>query len=600
MITSISPTRSTSLPAGVMPFYRYQPAEQVKLTDRAWPDKVIQQAPRWLSTDLRDGNQALVRPMTPARKLKMFELLTRMGYKEIEVGFPAASQDEFDFVRLLIKQDRIPADVRISVLTQARPELIDRTVASLAGAHSATLHLYNATAPLFRRVVFGIDSAACVQLALRGTRHLMRAAESSLSATDLSFEYSPEAFTDTELDFAVEICTNVLELWQPATGRDMILNFPSTVERSTPNIFADQIEWLHRHLPQRERFCLSIHPHNDRGTAVAATELALMAGAERVEGCLFGNGERAGNVCLVTLGLNLFSQGVDPRIDFSDLDGIRHIVESCTELPVHHRHPYAGEFVYTAFSGAHQDAISKGFEALRHAADTTGASVRQQCWDMPYLPIDPKDIGRDYEAVIRLNSQSGKGGVAYIMSTQHGVDLPRGLEIEFARVVQVCADSRRGEITSTDVWSIFDREYLLGQPSATLLGQCTGWPAGLAESAIDSSVDAIRRAVAVRGDAAVAVGRELAELGVDISILDSHTGIVHKTGQYVVYVRCLADSPVWGVGLGDDVIAASMKAVLSAVRRSAKERKIQNGRKSATASASPTRDASAVRQAIYG
>jgi 2-isopropylmalate synthase len=559
MAMSTTPTRSTSLREKPMPFHRYATAAPARLAGRTWPDRTIDRAPRWLSTDLRDGNQALAEPMSPARKLKMFELLSRIGYKEIEVGLPAASQDDFSFVRMLIEEDRIPPDVRISVLTPARPELIDRTIESLAGAPSATLHLYNATAPVFRRVVFGIDRQECKQIAIRGTQHFMRAAESKLSSCDLGFQYSPEAFTDTELDFAVEVCSEVMEIWQPGPGRDMILNFPATVERSTPNVFADQIERLHRMLPHRERFCLSVHPHNDRGTGVAAAELALMAGAGRIEGCLFGHGERAGNVCLVTLGLNLFSRGVDPRVDFSDLDEIRRVVESCTGLPVHQRHPYAGDLVYTAFSGAHQDAVSKGFEAQRRAA-AAGTPVGRQRWDVPYLPIDPKDVGRSYEAVIRLNSQSGKGGAAYLLKAGHGLDLPRGLRIDFARAVQAHADATRGEVTTEEVRRIFDREYLLGQPAAEMLSRCAGQGAG-------ARLGAIVRSIRGRRDEVAAAGRELAKMGVDVTVLDGYSGRVDGTGQHVAYARCLAGSPVWGVGICDDAATSSLKAVLSAASR---------------------------------
>ncbi|MDX6433876.1 MAG: 2-isopropylmalate synthase, partial [Streptosporangiaceae bacterium] len=432
-------------PSG-MPFERYRPHPMVHLPDRTWPGNTITQAPRWLSTDLRDGNQALIDPMSPARKLKMFELLVRMGYKEIEVGFPAASQTDFDFVRQLIQEDRVPEDVRISVLTQAREELIERTVQSLAGAPQATVHLYNATAPLFRRVVFGIDQDECKALAVRGTEHVMKFAEEYLGGTDFGYEYSPEIFIDTELQFAAEVCEAVMDVWQPGPGREIVLNLPSTIERSTPNVYADQIEWMSRTLTRREHVALSVHPHNDRGTAVASAELAVMAGADRVEGCLFGNGERTGNVCLVTLGMNLFSQGVDPRIDFSDIDEIRRTVEYCNQIPVHERHPYAGDLVYTSFSGSHQDAIKKGFDALDRDATAAGVPIGEHEWAVPYLPIDPRDVGRSYEAVIRVNSQSGKGGTAYVLKNDYRLDLPRRMQIEFARAVQEVADSDGGEI----------------------------------------------------------------------------------------------------------------------------------------------------------
>jgi 2-isopropylmalate synthase len=403
MTQSVSPVRPHT---SGMPTYRYSPFRSVDLPDRRWPGRVITEAPRWLSTDLRDGNQALVDPMSPDRKRTMFDLLVKMGYKEIEVGFPSASQTDFDFVRSLIEGDRIPDDVRISVLTQAREDLIERTVQSLAGAPRSTIHLYNATAPEFRRVVFRIGRDECKALAVEGTAHVVKYAE-KYGLEDFGYEYSPEIFMDTELDFALEVSEAVMDVWQPGPGREIILNFPCTVERSTPNVYADQIEWMSRNLSRREHVCLSVHTHNDRGTAVADAELAVLAGADRIEGCLFGNGERTGNVCLVTLGLNLFTQGIDPMIDFSDIDEVRRTVEYCNQLPVHPRHPYAGELVYTAFSGSHQDAIKKGFDALALEASEAGVPVSDYPWKVPYLPVDPHDVGRNYEAVIRVNSQSG-------------------------------------------------------------------------------------------------------------------------------------------------------------------------------------------------
>ena len=443
-----------------MPCQRYTPFRPVHLPDRTWPGQSITRAPRWLSTDLRDGNQALIDPMSPARKRTMFDLLVRMGYKEIEVGFPSASQTDFDFVRSLIEDGRIPDDVQISVLTQARDELIERTVQSLAGAPRATVHMYNATAPVFRRVVFGNDRAETKALAVEGTRSVIKYAEQYLGDCDFGYEYSPEIFMDTELDFALDVCDAVMDVWQPGPGREIILNLPCTVERSTPNVYADQIEWMSRNLSRREHVCLSVHTHNDRGTAVADAELAVLAGADRIEGCLFGNGERTGNVCLVTLGLNLFSQGIDPMIDFSDIDEIRRTVEYCNQLPVHPRHPYAGDLVYTAFSGSHQDAIKKGFEALERDAAAAGTPVRDFRWEVPYLPVDPQDVGRSYEAVIRVNSQSGKGGVAYIMKAEHQLDLPRRLQIDFSRVVQAHTDEEGGEVTPAQMWQAFSDEYL--------------------------------------------------------------------------------------------------------------------------------------------
>ena len=439
----MNPHENVQQPSG-MPFARYRPFPPIDLPDRTWPDATITRAPRWLSTDLRDGNQALIDPMSPARKLTMFDLLVRMGYKEIEIGFPAASQTDFDFVRQLVEGGRVPDDVRVSVLTQAREDLIERTVQSLVGLPQATVHLYNATAPLFRRVVFGVDKDECRSIAVRGTEMVLKYAEELLGDCDFGYEYSPEVFTATELDFALDVCEAVSDVWQPEPDREIVLNLPATVEVATPNVYADQIEWFGRNLTRRAHSAISLHPHNDRGAAVAATELALMAGADRVEGCLFGHGERTGNVCLVTLGMNLFSQGIDPQIDFSDIDEVRRTVEYCTQLPVHPRHPYAGDLVYTAFSGSHQDAIKKGLEDLERRAAEAGVPVAEMTWEAPYLPIDPHDVGRSYEAVIRVNSQSGKGGVAYIMKSDHKLDLPRRLQIEFSRVVQEHTDAQGG------------------------------------------------------------------------------------------------------------------------------------------------------------
>ena len=430
-----------------MPIHRYRAFPPIDIPDRTWPTRTVTEAPRWLSTDLRDGNQALIDPMSPARKMKMFELLVRMGYKEIEVGFPSASETDFNFVRQLIEGDQVPEDVTISVLTQAREDLIERTVQSLVGVHHANIHLYNALAPLFRRVVFHASKDEIKDIAVRGTELVMKHSENILDKTVIGYEYSPEIFTGTELPFSVEVCEAVSDVWQPDDGREIILNLPATVEMATPNVYADQIEWFSRQLTRREFTTISLHPHNDRGTAVAATELAMMAGADRVEGCLFGHGERTGNVCLVTLGMNLFSQGIDPQIDFSDIDEIRRTVEYCTQLPVHPRHPYAGDLVYTAFSGSHQDAIKKGLEDLDRVAAEQGKDVRDVDWEAPYLPIDPKDVGRSYEAVIRVNSQSGKGGVAYILKAEHKLDLPRRAQIEFSRVVQQHTDDEGGEMT---------------------------------------------------------------------------------------------------------------------------------------------------------
>ena len=449
-------------PSG-MPYGRYVPFTPIDLADRGWPVRTIEKAPLWCSVDLRDGNQALIDPMTPPRKRRMFELLVRMGYKEIEVGFPSASQTDFDFVRQIITEDLIPDDVTIQVLTQAREPLIERTFESIAGAPRAIVHLYNSTSTLQRRVVFGLDKNGITAIAADAARLCLKLA-GAMGETEVRFEYSPESYTGTELDYALEVCAAVIDVWQPTPDWPAIVNLPATVEMATPNVYADSIEWMSRHLPRRDSVVLSLHPHNDRGTAVAAAEFGVMAGADRVEGTLFGNGERTGNVDLVTLGMNLFSQGVDPMIDFSDIDEIRRTVEYCNQLPVHERHPYGGDLVYTAFSGSHQDAIKKGLEALERDAAAAGVPVDSQQWGVPYLPIDPKDVGRSYEAVIRVNSQSGKGGVAYLMKTEHALDLPRRLQIEFSQVVQRVTDSAGGEVGPEQLWSIFSAEYLAPGP----------------------------------------------------------------------------------------------------------------------------------------
>ncbi|HEX4814647.1 MAG TPA: 2-isopropylmalate synthase [Nonomuraea sp.] len=524
-------------------------------TRRAWPDATITAPPRWLSTDLRDGNQALVRPMDPERKHVLFDLLVDLGYKEIEIGFPAASQDDHDFVRLLIEQDRIPDGVCVSVLTQARDELIERTVRSLRGAPRATLHLYNSTSPVIRRLVFGMSRDECKDLAVHGTRVVMKYADKTLDGCDLRFQYSPEHFNETEPDFALEVCEAVMDVWQPGPGRPITLNFPTTVERTTPNVFADQIEWMHRNLSRREHVCLSVHPHNDRGTGVAAAELALLAGAQRVEGCLFGNGERAGNVCLVTLGLNLATRGIDPGIDFSDLDRIRRTVERCTGLPVAPRHPYGGDLVYTAFSGAHQDAIKKGLDAMDRTAGRTGSEPSEQPWAVPYLPIDPKDVGRTSEAVIRVNSQSGKGGAAYVLSSRYGLNLPRDLQIEFAQVVQALADAERGEIAPARLKKLFEAEYAVRPaPPPDAAGT-------VATLHLDGPAD----------PPAVAAARAaLTRHGVTIRLVN-HADAARRGPAdrgAVVYAQCaIGGETVWGAGIERDLVAAALAAVGSAVER---------------------------------
>jgi 2-isopropylmalate synthase len=564
----VSPVRQQ--PSG-MPCHRYTPFKPVELPDRTWPAKSITKAPRWLSTDLRDGNQALIDPMSPARKHKMFELLVRMGYKEIEVGFPASGQTDFDFIRELIEEDRIPDDVRISVLTQAREDLIERSVQSLVGAHMATVHLYNATAPIFRKVVFRIDREECKALGVEGTRHVMKYAEQYLDGTDFGYEYSPEIFMDTELDFALDVCEGVMDVWQPGPGREIILNLPCTVERSTPNVYADQIEWMSRNLSRREHVCLRDHPHTARGTAAADAELAVLAGADRIEGCLFGNGERTGNVCLVTLGLNLFSQGIDPMISFSDIDEIRRTVEYCNQLPVHPRHPYAGDLVYTAFSGSHQDGIKKGFEALEAEAKNAGVPFAEYPWAVPYLPIDPHDVGRTYEAVIRVNSQSGKGGVAYVMKAEHQLDLPRRLQIEFSRVIQGHTDAEGGEVTPRRMWEIFSGEYLSAGSLALLDHQTSSVVETKHALAAEISIDGRAQQVEGVGNGPISAFCDaLASVGVHARVLDysEHALTAGTDAQAAAYVECeIGGGVFWGVGVDTNTVTASMRAVLSAVNR---------------------------------
>ncbi len=561
-----------------MPFGRYTPFPPIDLPDRTWPNQVITQAPRWLSTDLRDGNQALIDPMSPSRKMMMFDLLVKMGYKEIEVGFPAASETDFSFVRQLIESDKIPDDVTISVLTQAREDLIERSVQSLVGVRRANIHLYNALAPLFRRVVFRASKDEVKDIARRGTEIVMKNVESYLDATVIGYEYSPEIFTGTELPFSVEVCEVVSDVWQPEDGREIILNLPATVEMATPNVYADQIEWFSRQLTRRENTVISLHPHNDRGTAVAATELALMAGADRVEGCLFGHGERTGNVCLVTLALNLFSQGIDPQVDISDIDEVRRTVEYCTQLPVHPRHPYAGDLVHTAFSGSHQDAIKKGLEDLETRAAEQGIPVGEMPWEAPYLPIDPKDIGRSYEAVIRVNSQSGKGGVAYLLKAEHKLDLPRRAQIEFSRVIQERTDAEGGEMTSDAIWDVFRTEYLEREAPLKLNSVHTSSAAG-EKDALDVNVyvDGEIRSLHGEGNgpiAAFVTAINGLEHNFDVRVLDYAEHALSSGGDAVAaaYVECLVrDSVYWGVGIDANIVTASLKAVLSAVNRASAE-----------------------------
>ncbi|MEU7582597.1 2-isopropylmalate synthase [Streptomyces sp. NPDC041068] len=564
-----------------MPVHKYGQYEQVDIPDRTWPNKRITVAPRWLSTDLRDGNQALIDPMSPARKRAMFDLLVRMGYKEIEVGFPSSGQTDFEFVRSIIEdEDAIPEDVTISVLTQAREELIERTVESLKGARRATVHLYNATAPVWRDVVFRGSRDAVKQIAVDGTRLVMEYADKLLGPeTTFGYQYSPEIFTDTELDFALEVCEGVMDVWQPDAEREIILNLPATVERSTPSTHADRFEWMSRNLSRREFVCLSIHPHNDRGTAVAAAELAVMAGGDRVEGCLFGQGERTGNVDLVTLGMNLFSQGVDPQIDFSDIDEVRRVYEYCSQMEVHPRHPYAGDLVYTAFSGSHQDAIKKGFDAMETRAAGQGKTVDDIEWAVPYLPIDPKDVGRSYEAVIRVNSQSGKGGIAYVLQNDHKLDLPRRMQIEFSKIIQAKTDAEGGEVTPAAIWSVFQDEYLPNPENPwgriqVKNGQTTTDTDGVDTLTVEATLDGVDTVLTGSGNGPISAFFDaLQGIGIDVRLLDyqEHTMSEGASAQAASYIECaIGDKVLWGIGIDANTTRASLKAAVSAVNRAAR------------------------------
>ena len=571
-----------------MPTVKYRAfldTNPVDLPDRQWPSKRITHAPRWLSTDLRDGNQALIEPMDPARKRKMFDLLVRLGYKEIEIGFPSASQTDFDFVRSLLEDDALPEDVTISVLTQSRPELIERTVESIIGFPRATVHLYNATAPVFREVVFHADREQTVELARSGTREVIAQAERRLGdETIFGFEYSPEIFIDTERDFALEVCEAVMDIWQPQEGREIILNLPSTVERATPNVFADQIEYMSRNLSRREHIALSVHPHNDRGTGVASAELALLAGADRIEGCLLGQGERTGNVDLLTLGLNLFSQGIDPGIDFSDIDEIRRTVEHCTQMEASPRAPYVGDLVYTSFSGSHQDAIKKGFAARKIKVDAAGGDENAVVWELPYLPIDPHDVGRSYEAVVRVNSQSGKGGVAYLMSRAHNLELPRRLQVEFSRIVQRHTDTYGGEINADALWKIFADEYL---PTSAAPGLQPWGRFELRKSQVGTVDDehvelhaeltdnGVLTAIDANGTGPIdAFVSALHQFDLDVRVLDysEHAMSQGRDAKAASYVEAAVDGKiVWGVGIDSSITRASYKAVISAVNRALRD-----------------------------
>ncbi|WP_026530718.1 2-isopropylmalate synthase [Haematomicrobium sanguinis] len=565
-----------------MPFQKYVPFQEqirVDLPDRTWPDKVMTKAPRWCAVDLRDGNQALIDPMNAERKLRMFDLLVAMGYKEIEVGFPSASQTDFDFVRMLIEQDRIPEDVHIQVLTQSREHLIERTYQSIEGARQAIVHLYNSTSTLQRKVVFRQDMDGILDIALTGAR-LCRKFEENMGDTKITYEYSPESFTGTELEFAARICNDVAEVFEVSEDRNVIVNLPATVEMATPNVYADSIEWMSRNLENRDNIILSLHPHNDRGTGVAAAELGYLAGADRIEGCLFGNGERTGNVDLVTLGLNLYTQGIDPQIDFSDIDNIRRTVEYCNQLSVPERSPYGGDLVFTAFSGSHQDAIKKGFEAMEAEATEKGVSTQDLTWAVPYLPIDPKDLGRSYEAVIRVNSQSGKGGVAYLLKQDHNLDLPRRAQIEFSSVIQRHTDTAGGEINPDQLWSIFEDEYLPVRESADhhkwghyeLVSVNSDSAAdGSFKLTVSIVVDGVEQRRTATGTGPVeALTTILAEDGVDVRVLDFHEHALSAGGnaRAAAYVEAVVNSEVlWGVGIDSNTALASLKAVISAVNR---------------------------------
>ena len=567
-----------------MPIHRYAPFIPVDLTDRTWPTKQITTAPKWCSVDLRDGNQALIDPMDPHRKLTMFNLLVQMGYKEIEVGVPSASQMDFDFVRKIIDEGLIPDDVTIQVLTQARESLIRRTYDAIKGSKSAVVHLYNSTSTLQRRVVFGLDKEGIKKIATEGAELCLRLTD-TVPGTLVSFEYSPESYTGTELEYALEVCDAVNDIWRPTPEWKTIMNLPATVEMATPNVYADSIEWMHRNLKYRNSIVLSLHPHNDRGTGVAAAELGYLAGADRIEGTLFGNGERTGNVCLVTLGLNMFSQGVDPHIDFSDIEEVRRTVEYCNQLRVPERHPYGGDLVFTAFSGSHQDAIKKGFDHLERDAKAAGIDIKDQAWAVPYLPIDPLDIGRSYEAVIRVNSQSGKGGVAYLMKTEHQLDLPRRLQIEFSQVVQAKTDADGGEVSPDQLWEIFEDEYLpskikpWGQFKLKSLSQSGEMDADTRLEIELSDSNEIQK-LSGTGNGPIAAFLNILNAyipALDVRVLDYYEHALSAGGdaKAAAYLECeVAGKTFWGVGIDPSTTTASLKAVVSAVNRGLRSRVI--------------------------
>jgi len=542
------------------PAAKYRPFPPVRLTGRAWPDQVITKPPIWQSTDLRDGNQSLIEPMSPERKLQFFEMLVKIGLKEIEVAFPSASQADFDFVRKLIEEDRIPDGVTIGVLTQSREDLIHRTIESLHGAKRAIVHLYNAICPSFRRIVFGMSREEVREIAVSGTR-MVKQLTKERPETEWIFEYSPETFSMAELDFSKNVCDAVSEIWQPTPQRKMIINLPSTVECTTPNVYADQIEWMHRKLARRDSIILSVHPHNDRGTAVASAELAVMAGADRVEGCLFGNGERTGNVDLVTLAMNLYTQGVHPGLDFSDIDAVRKCVEECNQIPVHPRHPYVGDLVFTAFSGSHQDAIKKGFAQQRAGAT----------WEVPYLPIDPADLGRNYDAVIRVNSQSGKGGMAYLLEHEYGLKLPRRLQIEFSRVVQRMTDNTGKEVSAKEMHAAFRREYLDLQEPYRYCHHRLNEDSSAGSIRLEAELLHLEKPLAVTGSGNGPIDAFVRALGLDIIVMDcqEHAIGVGADACAACYVELrVANGPtLFGVGIDGNAVTASLKAVLSAVNR---------------------------------
>lgn len=571
--------KNTQTPS-TMPVHKYRPYHEslgIDLTDRSWPSKRIEKAPLWCAVDLRDGNQALIDPMSPERKRIMFDLLVKMGYKQIEVGFPSASQTDYDFVRSLIEENAIPDDVTIQVLTQSREPLIERTYESIRGAKQAIVHLYNSTSILQRDVVFNEDREGIKEIALSGAR-LCRAMEKNIPDTKVYYEYSPESFTGTELEYAVEVCNAVLEVFEPTPDRKVIINLPATVEMSSPNIYADSIEWMGRHLAHRENVILSLHPHNDRGTAVAAAELGYMAGADRIEGCLFGNGERTGNVDLVALGINLFTQGIDPQIDFSNLDEVRRTAEYCNQIKVHERSPWAGDLVYTAFSGSHQDAIKKGFERMAADAEKQGVHVDNLVWAVPYLPVDPQDLGRTYEAVIRVNSQSGKGGVAYLLKKDRNLDLPRRLQIEFSGVVQQKTDDEGGEVTSDELWTIFQDEYLPSADVAHKWGrfELTGSRTesdfnGTLKLSVDlRDGETVSRQDSVGNGPIDAFLKLMAHHDITVELFDyvEHTLSAGGDAKAAAYVELNVNGiRLWGVGIDSDISTASLKAVVSAINR---------------------------------